>query len=330
MHNSRKIYFIIFVLTIGLLTLFASVFLWSNTLRPNSDVITIYTANYPIEFLVEEVAGDEVAVTTVIKNDQDIDSFTYDEQLVEEVGMADYYLYMPASESPMQKEFRTELSTHSVTLVDVGQDVPYVYSDEYLATNDVDASADSTSDFEPTSQKEYEKVNNPEMFNPYVWTSPKRLKYMADNVYEFLVFVDPVNQVLYTTNYNNLIEQINYYDSLYTNGLAQYEGMYLVSNSDAVNYIAVDYGLNLANPYTMNSEDTEVITQSLVDIGAGAILYDPNDIYAGSYEMLKDEYEFAFTYSNLSTISQQEANLGENFFTFYEINLDAIISAVGA
>lgn len=82
-----------------------------------------------------------------------------------------------------------------------------------------------------------------ENIDPHIWSSPKRARVIARNMYDAFVDIDPDGKEYYAKNYAELATEIDKIDTLLTRKLTPHKGEMFAIYHPSLSYLAHDYGL---------------------------------------------------------------------------------------
>ena len=104
----------------------------------------------------------------------------------------------------------------SITKADIyfsiGVEFEEIWLEKFQAQNSSMITIDSSKNIEKMKMKEYVKHKLKETKDPHVWTSPKNVKIIVQNMYQALIKLDKKNKNYYRINLNNFIMQIDRVD----------------------------------------------------------------------------------------------------------------------
>ena len=78
--------------------------------------------------------------------------------------------------------------------------------------------------------------------DPHIWSSPKTARILARNIFNGILQIDPENDIIYRTNFTNLLSEIDRIDSIVTALLAETKMRKFIIFHPALGYFARDYG----------------------------------------------------------------------------------------
>lgn len=101
--------------------------------------------------------------------------------------------------------------------------------------------------------------------DPHVWSSPKSMRIMADNVYRAVVELDPSNKAYYATRYDALLHRIDSVDAVVAEILKPVEGSAFAIYHPSLTYLARDYGIEQISIENIGKENSAHSLVSVID-----------------------------------------------------------------
>lgn len=101
--------------------------------------------------------------------------------------------------------------------------------------------------------------------DPHVWTSVKNAKFIAANMYQAILEIDPKNRNYYTTRYEKLCDELTALDDSISNILAPHKGETFLVWHPSLSYFARDYGLHQMSIEEQGKEASALQLKDLID-----------------------------------------------------------------
>ncbi len=197
-----------------------------------SGALDVVAAFYPLQYVAEQVGGDHVTVTNLVKPGAEPHDLELSPKQVAAITDADLALYL-AGFQPAVDEAVTD---HA--------------EDKSLDAATVQPLSDGFVPLEEGELHEDEKGKD-----PHVWLDPTRLAGIADAVAEKLGDVDPDNAADYTANAKTLRGTLETLDGEFEAGLATCQQKTIVVSHNAFGYLASRYGLTQVAITGLTPED---------------------------------------------------------------------------
>jgi zinc transport system substrate-binding protein len=182
--------------------------------------LDVVAAFYPLQYVAEQVGGDHVTVTNLVKPGAEPHDLELSPKQVAAITDADLALYLAGFQPAVDEA----VAEHA--------------EDKSLDAATVQPLADGFVPLEEGELHEDEKGKD-----PHVWLDPTRLAGIADAVAKKLSDVDPDNAADYTANAKTLRGTLETLDGEFKAGLATCQQKTIVVSHNAFGYLARRYGL---------------------------------------------------------------------------------------
>ena len=102
--------------------------------------------------------------------------------------------------------------------------------------------------------------------DPHIWSSPKEVRLIVQNMYKSLTDIDPANESRYTVNLQRLLGQVDSIDEKITQMLLHSSQKAFIIYHPALTYFARDYGLTQYSIEADGKEPSPEQLKTLVEI----------------------------------------------------------------
>lgn len=178
----------------------------------SGDGVAVLASFYPLQYVVEQVGGDLVDVTSLTPPGTEPHDLELSPRQVRAVGDAELVVYLSGFQAAVDDAVAAREPAH---LVDAADDVTLrAATGESAAAND-----------------------------PHFWLDPSLLARVAGPVARALAEVDPTHATTYTANADRLEADLTTLDSDFSTGLRTCESRILVTSHAAFGYLASRYDL---------------------------------------------------------------------------------------
>jgi zinc transport system substrate-binding protein len=189
----------------------------------SGDALSIEASFYPLQWVAQQVGGDEVEVASLTKPGAEPHDLELTPRDVADIADADVVVYLAGGFQPAVDD--------AVEQVD--------------ETKVYDAAPAAELDLTYTPIEEGEEASDEAgSIDPHFWLDPSRLAAVADDFASYLGDVDPDNADTYRNNAATLGEELATLDAEFEAGLASCANKELVTSHNAFGYLARRYGLN--------------------------------------------------------------------------------------
>jgi zinc transport system substrate-binding protein len=219
------------------------------------DSLRVVAAFYPLQYATQQVGGDRVQVTNLVKPGAEPHDLELQPKQVAELGDADLVVYLhgfqPAVDDAVEREAgRTSLDTATVEPL---HDAP-PGAEEGSATKGANAK------------------------DPHIWLDPIRLAAVADRIADRLAGLDSAHATDIRGRAAALRTKLEGLDQEYATGLAQCQRHEIVTSHAAFGYLAARYHLTQI-PITGLSPEEEPTPQHLAQVADQARRFHTTTIF---------------------------------------------------
>lgn len=198
-------------------------FYWMASGAFAAEKINIFVSILPLKYLVEQVGGDFVDVSVMVKPG------------------ADPHTYEPKPKQMVSLSKATAYFTIGITFEDV-------WLPKFKAVNPKMVIIHADENIEKIPMKTDSFYSRPDhdhgLLDPHVWTSPPLVKTLCKNILNGLVKIDAARQSIYTANHRKFEKEINRIHGELQSIFAGKKGLSFMVFHPAWGYFAETYGLN--------------------------------------------------------------------------------------
>ncbi|GAA4801895.1 zinc ABC transporter substrate-binding protein [Streptomyces ziwulingensis] len=286
----------------------------------NTEKFDVVTSFYPMQYLAEQIGGDQVNVTTLTEPGQEPHDLELSTKQTAELGEADAVLYLkslqPAvDEAVAQSGVKTKIDAASLTkLADHG-----------------DVEHDHAGEEEHTEEEPAEESGS---LDPHVWLDPVKYAEIAAGVAKSFERADPDHAARYEKNAAVLAKKLADLDTAYADGLKTTDSKVFFTNHAAFGYLAERYGLTqeAINGVDPESEPSparikELQTEAEAD-GVTTVFYETLVSDKTAKTLAKDAGLKTDVLDPLEGITDKSE--GKDYLQVMASNLEALRTALGA
>lgn len=184
---------------------------------PEKRILTVSIE--PQRYLLERIAGDGWAVSTMLPNGADPENF--DPPMSALKSAMNSKAYFRVGTMAFEDALTRRLGD-GLRMVDTSEGIELIHG-----THDCGGHHDHSDEADP-----------------HIWSSVRNAKVMARNMYEAMVKIDPDNEGAYTANYDRLRASLDSLDTELALALAPDRGATFITWHPSLSYFARDYSLN--------------------------------------------------------------------------------------
>lgn len=275
--------------------------------------VDIYTTVYPVEFITREIVGDKLKVASVYPRGKDVHDYEPQPKKIISIAQADALFYIglnlePFIDNALESAFK-DLNTIRLS------DIPNLELIEYGHNEESDHSHPG-------------HVHG--AVDPHIWMYPLILIPITEKICSELIKIHPEHQELFTENANRIIAELKAIDLEYKTFLDEetIASKTILVVHDAFGYWGHFYGIKrLKINHDTNSNDSgasllQANIEAAKNLNIKYIAATKNviisDIVITYQKALNAETTYLHT---LETITNEEFNNNENYFTIMRDNL---------
>lgn len=235
------------------------------------DENVVYVTVYPMQFLVEEIAGDTVRVERIpgtSSHGTSVD-WSFSERI--DIIEADLLFYVNGGADPYITSNEEIFSEGTVQLVDMSQHIEY---NKICYTHTHDHEEEEHEDEEHTEDEHEEEVcdENSLSPDPHFWLNPVLMIQAAEFVKDKLIATFPENQEVFNNNYTVLNASLEYLEMQYAQmGLDATKP--IMTTVRLFTYWEEQYGIEII-PLTNDIHSEEGTPGSIIELVDEALYHD--------------------------------------------------------
>lgn len=180
----------------------------------------------PIAYLVEQVGGNKVYVSTLVDRGKNPHTFSPSPSQIKALNNSDIFLHVNA---PFESIIVNKIKKNqSIKVIGLAQGIKRREMEEHHHGEEHDHK---------------EEHHNDSELDPHIWLSPRMLKKLASTIEGALVYRDRKNAGYFKSNKAKLIIEINKADKIIKNKLLPFKGKKVFVFHPAFGYFLEEYGL---------------------------------------------------------------------------------------
>lgn len=282
---------------------------------PGDAALTVVASMYPLQHLVEQVAGGvDVDVTVLTAPGADPHELELSPRDVAAMGAADLVVYSAGFQPAVDDAVATQASAHALDVSGVVDLVETV--DEHDDHDEDDGHGHDHGGVDP-----------------HFWLDPTRYAAAADAVADRMAQLDPANAGTYEANAASYVAELEELDAEFTAGLADCAQRDVVTTHAAFGYLTARYGLHqiemtgLAPDAEPSPHRVAEIVELVRDLGVTAVYA---EVLAGSQLAETVARETGAQVLVLDPVEGiTDASPGEDYLSVMRANLEALRTGQG-
>lgn len=172
--------------------------------------------------------------------------------------------------------------------------------------------------------------------DPHIWLDPMLAKEIAIKIQNALIEKDLENEATYRANTQTLIKELEELDDLFETSLENRQRDLFIPAHDAFSYLALAYGLTQRSIAGANPEgdvDAKRLKEiiDLVNKEKIPVIFSEENLDPKIAEAIANETQATIMSLNpIESLSEEDIQAGESYFSLMEKNLDGLKIALGA
>lgn len=285
----------------------------------SDDQLTVYTSIYPIQYAVERIGGNTVAAKTVYPPGVDAHTFEPTSKDIAAIAKSDAFFYLGAGMEGFAESAASALSSQDTTLVELGKHEELFHVEEQ---EHEDNHHDHSNDGHDHGDHD-----------PHIWLDPIRMMDMSEIIKEDLIELNPEQAEIYNNNYDDLKADLIALDKKYNDVLQEKTNKKILVSHAAFGYWEERYGISQIsiNGLTSSNEPSQKELAKIVKQAEqhklNYIIFEQNVSNKVS-EIIQDHIGAeALTIHNLSVLTEDDLDKGEDYLSLMKYNLDILDKA---
>lgn len=260
--------------------------------RDSMEDITIYTTNYPTEYITKKLYGNHATIHSIYPDGIDINKYNLTKKQIKDYSNSDLYIFNGLSN---EKKYVSSMrkNNKNLKIIDTTLAMEYTYSPEEL------------------------------------WLDPSNFLMMAQNIKTgFSEYTDSyyLNNDI-KENYEKLKIEASNLDAKIKQIVTNSDDKIIVSSSDLFKYLE-KYNLTVYSLEENENLNDKVIAtvENLIENGSIEYIFAPanSELNKTVKKIVKDTGVKVEYWHTLSNISESERNANENYFTIMNDNLELL------
>jgi len=283
----------------------------SNENTENEQLI-IYTSIYPIQYVAEEITGDNATVKSIYPPGVDAHTYEPTSKEITELAKGNAFIYLGAGMESFAETAADALKSQDILFIEIGEH-------DHLFTED--------------EHKHDDHGHDHGDHDPHIWLEPLRMIEIGEIVKDELVTLNPEKEGEYVENFKALKEDLTTLDEEFTEILETKENKQLLVSHAAYGYWEERYGIEQIPISGLSSSD-EPSQKDLAEIARLAEKEELNYVIfeqTGSNRLASiiQEYIHAdkLTIHNLEVLTEDNIAENENYLSLMKKNLEVLDQA---
>lgn len=275
----------------------------------------IYTTIYPLQFLVEEIAGDTVEAITVYPPGVDEHSYEPTSKELTDIAEGEAFFYIGAGLEAFASTAAGALENQDVKLIEIGKNEELFLSSEHDHEHD-------------------DHGHDHGDIDPHIWLDPLRMIDIATIIKDELVAIHPEEKANFEENIAHLEAELMELDDEFQQLISSKTNRNILVTHAAFGYWEERYGIEQIAIHGLSTEnepsqkDLIAIIETAKEHDINHIIFEQN-VTTRVSEVIKEEIDAeVLSIHNLSVRTDDDIREERDYFSIMRDNLDILDQAM--
>ncbi|WP_252311741.1 metal ABC transporter solute-binding protein, Zn/Mn family [Sinobaca sp. H24] len=302
------------------------------------EALQVYTTLYAWEYVTERIGGEHVEVNNIVPAGTDVHNFEPTAQTMVDIAESDLFVYTGAGMEGFAGAINDSIENEDVTSLEVTNGMELAsYEHDHSHAEEDNHSEEEHAHEEEEEHSEEEHAEEEESHgdqDPHVWLDPALTKEAAETIKNELASKNPEQEAVFQENYDALSEELDSLDSDFSEMASSSEkDSFLVSHAGygywEERYDIHQIGISGLSP---SNEPSQRQIQEIIALAEennlNYVMVEQN-IPSNTADVVQDETGAeALELHNLESLSEEEINSGEDYFSLMEKNVSNLDQAL--
>lgn len=275
----------------------------------NDSKPTIYTSIYPIQYIAQEITGDETIVQSIYPPGVDAHTYEPSTRDLTSIANAEAFIYLGAGMEGFAETAVEALQSHDVTFIELGK---------------------NTELFHPSDDHGHDHGHDHGDYDPHIWLDPLRMITIAEMIQEELININPDQHALYEKNFRQLKENMLQLDQNFKDTLLPKTNKHIIVAHAAYGYWEERYGIEqiaisgLSSGSEPSQKDLVKVVETAKDLNLTYIIFEQNS--SDRVSTIVQDYigAEALEIHNLETLTEKDIKNDEDYISLMKQNLTVL------
>ncbi|MBS3678958.1 zinc ABC transporter substrate-binding protein [Ornithinibacillus massiliensis] len=294
------------------------------------DTLTIFTSIYPLEDFAKKIGGEHVQVNTLIPPGADSHTFEPTSKDILDIAKADAFIFNGLGMESYAEKVKETLKKEDVVFVEAAEGIEAIPHDH--EHHGEEASHDHDGDDHQDS--EHDDGHHHGDQDPHVWIDPYQAIVLAENIKNTLVDLKPDAREEFEENFETLKQDLEALDEEFHQLVDSKENPEMIVSHAAYGYWEKSYGIKsipiagLSSSQEPSQSELTKLIQVAKEKDLKYVIFEQN-ITPKVAKVIQDEIGAEALYlHNLSTLTDEDIESGEDYFSLMERNLETLDKAL--
>lgn len=310
--------------------------------------LEIYTTIYPVEDFAKKIGGKHVVVKSILPSGSNPHTYEPTSKTMVSVADGDAFIYHGAGMEGYAESIAEALKNEKVSILEASKGIDTLdhtdkHENEENAEHEEQEAHETDEEHNDHGKQEghgehSSKTHKEEDSNhshhgdqdPHIWLDPIRSIQLAENIKNLLVELNPEAETDFEKNFKDLKEKLMQLDQEFHDTLEQQEQNKILVSHAAYGYWEEAYGIKqiavagLSPTDEPSQKELEKIIHVAKDHKLSYILFEQNVTSRISKVIQKEVGAETLTLHNVSTLTDEDIENGEDYFSLMRRNLEVL------
>ncbi len=343
---NKKLFFIISLITIILLSACGAKTTTKEEATTGTEVLSIYTTVYPLQYFTERIGGDHVEVTSIYPAGADEHTFDPTQKDMMALADSDLFFYIGLGLEGFVENAEKTMKNEHVKMIATAEGIPEAMLDQgHSHEHETDAEHEAHSDGHDSvaAHEAHDDGHNADAEHeahddghdhigpdPHVWISPILSIDIATSIKDALIEEKPELKEEFQKNFEQLKEDLVELDNKFKEMASSAPSKTFFVSHASFGYIANLYGLEQVAIAGLNSQSEPsqkqlaTIVKEAKDQDVHYILFEQNVSSKLTDVVRKEIGAESLMLHNLGVLTKDDVKNNETYFTLMEQNIETL------
>lgn len=289
------------------------------------DKLTIYTTVYPLQFFSEKIGGDYVEVETIYPPGADEHTFEPTQKDMMKLVDANLFFFIGLGLEGFVEKAKQTLKDEDVKMIATAESLKLEEADEHAQEEEEHAEDED----EHGDEEEHNHA-----VDPHVWIDPIYSKELAKTIKDAMVEKMPEQKDAFEKNYQELANELDQLDKEMAQTVSTGKRKEILVSHSAYGYWEKRYGIEqisisgLSTTNEPSQKKLEEIIDKAKEHNIKYMLFEQNVSSKLAEVVEKEVGAKPLILHNLSTLTQENINNKDNYFTIMNQNIKTLKKAL--
>jgi len=324
---NKKLFFIISLLTIVLLSACGAKSTPSEKSASGTEKLSIYTTVYPLQYFTERIGGDYVDVKSIYPAGADEHTFDPTQKDMMALADSDLFFYIGLGLEGFVENAEKTMKNEHVKMIATAEAIP----DEMLDEDHSDEGHDEDAEHDEHGHEGHDHGG----IDPHVWISPLLSVELATSIKDELIATKPEMKDEFEKNFEQLQAELVELDSKFKVMASNVTSKTFFVSHASFGYLAGSYGFEQVAIAGLNSQSEPSqkqlaqIVKEAKDHNIHYVLFEQNVSSKLTDVVRKEIGAESLMLHNLGVLTLDNVKNNENYFSLMEQNIVMLNKALG-